>query len=112
MFGAPNGKRRAQALPIARPGYVSQRDRDRDTRRPSLRIGFKRILARRATRYAVLGLAVVSLLLWLISGRDGHQQRLGGGPRVVARDWSAPIDSISNTAGQPNATILVRSPGV
>lgn len=71
--------------------------KDKDWRPRSLRLRIKHTCTRPST-LAALFLAVFALAAWALGlVSSSPRQRLGGGPRVIARTWSHPLDPV-NTA--------------
>ncbi|GAA5895017.1 hypothetical protein JCM5296_000938 [Sporobolomyces johnsonii] len=86
------GKRRPPALPTTRSSSSSSSSntyKDKSIRPPSLRLRLRHLLTRPLT-LASLFLGVFVAAAWALGliGVSGERVRIGGGPRVVARDWS------------------------
>ncbi|TNY19678.1 Anp1-domain-containing protein [Rhodotorula diobovata] len=70
--------------------------KDKDWRPRSLRLRIKHTCTRPST-LAALFLAVFALAAWALGlvSSSSTRQRLGGGPRVIARTWSHPLDPVN-----------------
>ncbi|KAK4053985.1 Golgi mannosyltransferase complex subunit [Microbotryomycetes sp. JL221] len=98
-------------LPVRNP-YISAKE----TRAPSIRVNLIRILSRKRN-VALAAVATLMCVLWLLGvvgghGKQARSQRLGGGPRVVARNWDerTTIATPADSAGQYNQTVLILCP--
>ncbi|BGO95852.1 hypothetical protein NBRC10512_001436 [Rhodotorula toruloides] len=92
-----SSKRRPPALPTTRfvpsstqNGSTGATYKDKSLRPPSIRVHIQRLCIRPATLLGLFLLVFVGTGWTLgLFGTGSERVRLGGGPRVVARDWSA-----------------------
>ncbi|GJN94017.1 hypothetical protein Rhopal_007080-T1 [Rhodotorula paludigena] len=108
-----HAKRRPPPLPTTRfvPASSSPSTyKDKDIRPPSIRVRLQRACAKPTTLVAAFLLVFVGTA-WLLGlvGSRGEKVRLGGGLKVVARDWSRGLET-AGALGAYNETVLILCP--